>query len=238
MPAARLAAPIVALLGFVGCGDGAAPARTPAPAAPAAAAPGPATPAAPAPAAATPVAPARPRATPEQLAGLANRDVPGFRRTSQRSGKSNAVVTFEGTTPNAQGFRPVVQVVLEHCTFCAALDVATWRANDNLRRTLSSVHLENPALVFEVDALDLLGHAGIGVWKESFVETKRASGTTRSSAHGLAAWFNDGVHQLMIDVSARGPALPGSLEELRRSMGRDEMEAAARAVFAAYADLF
>ncbi len=164
--------------------------------------------------------------------------MPGFGRTSQRSGKSNAVVTFEGKTPNAQGFRPTVQVIVEHCMFCTKLDVATWRTNPNLKRTLSTVHLENPALVFEVDALDLGGRTGIGVYKESFVTKKTATGTTRSSAHGLQAWFNDGVHQVILEVSTRGPGLPDSLEEMRQSMGRAEMEAAARAVFAAYADVF
>ena len=235
----RRAASLAALLLLAACGDEPvarkgtdAPvgADRPAPAAAGA-------PAAPVAPAAPPPAP-RARATPERLAALANREVPGFRRTSQRSGTSNAVVTFEGTTPNARGFRPTVQVILEHCAFCAPLDVATWRANPNLRNALPAVHLANPDLVFEVDALDLGGRTGIGVYHESFVETKRAGGTTRSSAHGLTAWFNDGVHQVMIEVSARGASLPPSAAALHASLDRAEMEAAARAVFGAYADVF
>lgn len=226
---------VVVLALLAACGDDPAPAAPAAPTPIAPAAPAAAAPRADAPA---PAPAARERLTPEQLAALSTRDVPGFRRTSQRSGKSNAVVTFEGTTPNAQGFRPTVQVIVEHCAFCAKIDVEAWRANPNLRRTLSTVHLENPALVFEVDALDLGGRAGIGVYKESFVAKKTATGTTRSSAHGLQAWFNDGVHQVMLEVATRGPGLPDSLEALRESMGRAEMEAAARAVFAAYADVF
>lgn len=242
MPASLRRFPVVVLLALAACGDDPAP-RSAAPSSAPAAAPAPAARPADAGATARPDAPApapaaRARLTPEALAALATREVPGFRRTSQRSGKSNAVVTFEGTTANARGFRPTVQVIVEHCMFCTKLDVATWRANPNLKRTLSTVHLENPALVFEVDALDLGGRTGIGVYKESFVATKNATGTTRSSAHGLQAWFNDGVHQVMLEVSTRGPGLPDSLEEMRQSMSRAEMEAAARAVFTAYADVF
>ncbi|MBL9085863.1 MAG: hypothetical protein JNM10_01860 [Planctomycetia bacterium] len=244
MPASLRRFPVVVLLALAACGDDPAP-RSAAPSSAPEAAPAPAARPADAGATARPDAPApapapaaRARLTPEQLAALATREVPGFRRTSQRSGKSNAVVTFEGTTANARGFRPTVQVIVEHCMFCAKLDVAAWRANEHLKRTLSTVHLENPALVFEVDALDLGGRTGIGVYKESFVATKNATGTTRSSAHGLQAWFNDGTHQAMLEVSARGPALPDSLEAVRESMSRAEMEAAARAVFAAFADVF
>ncbi len=176
--------------------------------------------------------------TPAQLAALTTRDVPGFTRTSQRSGPGNVVTTFEAATLNAQGYRLLAHVLLEHCAFCAKPDVAAWRANPNLQRTLPAVHLENPALVFEVDGLDLAGRTGIAVYKESFVVTTTASGTTRAAAHGLQVWFNDGVHQVVIDVHGRGPALPDSLETLRASFSRAELEAAARAVFAAYADVF
>jgi len=182
--------------------------------------------------------PAKPQLTPVQFAALTTRDVPGFTRTAQRSGPGNAVTTFEGTTPNAQGYRLLAHVIVEHCTFCAKPDVAAWRANPNLRRTLPSAHLENPALVFEVDGLELAGRTGLAVYKESFVVTTNASGTTRAAAHGIIVWLSDGVHQLVIDVFGRGPARPGSIEEMRASLSRGEMEAAARAVFAAYADVF
>ncbi len=182
--------------------------------------------------------PARPRLSPERLAELSKTEIAGFQRTSERASKSNAMMTYEGTTPNAQGYRPTATVIIEPCAFCARMDLAEWRANPNLKRMLSSAHLENPALVFQVDELDLGGRKAIAVYKESFVETKTASGTSRSTAHGLDVWFNDGVHQVLIQVSPRGKTRAGSAEELRASLSRAEMEAAARALFAPFAEVF
>lgn len=187
---------------------------------------------------APPPPPAKPQLSPERLAELSKTEVAGFKRTSERSSKANANMTFEGTTPNAQGFHPFAMVLLEHCVFCSKLDLAEWRANPNLKRMLATAHVENPALVFQVDEIDLGGRKGIAIYKESFVETKNASGTSKSASHGLQVWFNDGAHQVMIEVSPRGAEMPGSLEALRTSMSRAEMETAAKALFAAFAPVF
>ncbi len=182
------------------------------------------------PASATPSA--KQQLSAERFAELSKTEVPGFTRTSERSSKSNATMTYEGKDPNAQGWHPSATVLVEHCVFCSKMDLAEWRANPNLKKLLSSAHAENPALVFQVDEIDLGGRKGIAIYKESFVETKNESGTSRSTAYGLQVWWNDGTHQVMIEVSPRGKPMAGSLEELRASLSRAEMEAAARALFA------
>lgn len=182
--------------------------------------------------------PARPLLPPERLAELSKTEVAGFKRTSERSSKSSATMTYEGATPNAQGWHAFATVMLEHCVFCSKMDLATWRANPNLKRLLSSAHAENPALVFQVDEIELGGRKGIAIYKESYVETKNASGTSKSTSYGLQVWFNDGTHQVMIDVSPRGKPMASSVEELRASLTRAEMEAAARALFAPFAPVF
>lgn len=186
----------------------------------------------------TPAVAGKAQMAPEKLAELSKTEVAGFQRTSERSSKSSATMTYEGTTPNAQGWHPFATVMVEHCVFCSKMDLATWRANPNLKKLLSSAHAENPALVFQVDEIDLGGRKGIAIYKESFVETKNASGTSKSTAYGLQVWFNDGTHQVMIEISPRGKPMASSVEELRASMSRAEMEAAARALFAPLAPVF
>lgn len=160
---------------------------------------------------------------------------PGARAT-----KSMANIYYKGSKPNAKEMVPFVSVMLMKCPMrCMDLAVDKAKANQNLKMNLPSIHKNNPKLVWDAFELDFGGKKGLGIYHRSFMPTADGKGT--ASAHGLMAFYHNGTYVIHLTISARGAKGYKSAKdekELEEQMSKDEMVAAARAVFGGFAGNF
>jgi hypothetical protein len=194
---------------------------------------------------ATPAATASSQAskpTSEELLTGVSGAVAGFTSSDIRSSAAGATALFTSTATTAGGANVLVLVNVSACDpfICSKLNPADYQsaeAQRALKSTLPSVHIENPALHWEFDAIQLApGKAGLFIYGLSYVETKDAAGgTTRASTNAYRAWFHDGRTLIAMDVFSRGGQSAKSTADLEKNMSRTDAEAAAKAVFAAIA---
>jgi hypothetical protein len=194
---------------------------------------------------ATPAATASSQAskpTSEELLTGVSGAVAGFTSSDIRSSAAGATALFTSTATTAGGANVLVLVNVSACDpfICSKLNPADYQsaeAQRALKSTLPSVHIENPALHWEFDAIQFApGKAGLFIYGLSYVETKDAAGgTTRASTNAYRAWFHDGRTLIAMDVFSRGGQSAKSTADLEKNMSRTDAEAAAKAVFAAIA---
>ena len=181
-----------------------------------------------------------PTRTAEQLLQVLAQNIPGFTTSDARAISGGAAATFTSAARTSDGSQVVVLVQVSGCDpfICGTLDPSTYQsaeAQRNLKSTLSTVHIENPALTWEFGTAELGPAAkGLYTYALSYVETKdSAGGTTRTSANSYRAWYHDGATLIVMEVSTRGGDFVRSAAELKQRMSRTEAEEAAKAVFAA-----
>lgn len=162
-------------------------------------------------------------------------DIPGFKRHDKTGPgmKTVAMSTYEQETANANGRKAFVMVTAQKCMMCQPMDVARWKANDNLKMMLSKAHKENPNLVWEVEALEAGGKTAITVYSRSFVVMNE--GKTKLTANGIDVHYNNGTNQLVMQISVRGGPPAKSEEELGTLYTKDEMLAVARTFLETFA---
>ena len=184
-------------------------------------------------------APAR-KLTPEQLQGLAGIDIDGFERRSGQVAHGKAQVVYQSREANASGVKASVWLAVGPCSLCFEMELAEWRARaDNLKRDLPRVHIDNPALVFDIDEREVAGKKLVTIYSLSFVEQERSDGRKNPlSSHRLVAFHHDGVNEITLRISGRATRSPSSLEELRTRFTKEEMLAALDAVLSKFAGAF
>src|SRR5262245_56509646 len=177
-----------------------------------------------------------------RLAGLAKTDVAGFARKGDRATSAAATPWYEALEANATGWRVVAVVTFRPCAQCKPLDLATWRGHEQeLRGVLPDAHRADPALVFDLFEVDLGSRLGIALEKRSVLAGREGSGDASSVVDGLSVFFNDGRDEIVLDLTARGPAdapAATSVADLVARVPRADYVRAARAVFAAFEPAF
>lgn len=163
---------------------------------------------------------------------LAALDVPGFKRISDRATKTMAMPSFEAEAANDKGKKAYVDVIAQGCVACMPLDVDKWKANENLKSMLPRIHIDNPELVWDVEAIEADGTKGIAIYKRSFVASE--DGKSKGAAHGVQVHYHNGVNQLVVTVSARGGSMANSAEELAAEFTKEEFLDAAKKFLAAF----
>lgn len=147
------------------------------------------------------------------------------------------MLRYDGA-PNPKGAYASVTVTLEPCSLCQPMDLGTWKANEWLRAGVPKPVAADPDLVFDLHEVALPGgRRAIGLYTEGIAPGPHEAGAYVPVAHGRQLWFNDAVNQIHVDVAAMG-ALPRTREEVRASMSRADLEAAALAVYGAFAGEF
>ena len=167
--------------------------------------------------------------------------VDGFElQPGARATKNMANLYYKGAKANAKEMVPFVAVTLMKCPIrCMDLEVDKAKANQNLKMNLPKIHKDNPKLVWDVFEIDFGGKKGLGIYNRSFMKTADGKGT--ATANGLMAFYHNGKHIIQFNVSARGAKEHKSAKdekELEEMMSKDEMVAAAKAVFAGFAGNF
>ena len=170
----------------------------------------------------------KPELSEARLAELAKVEIPGFKRIRGRSNESSVVLSYESEKPNSHGVKLIASVTIEHCWKCRPMDVDAWRASDDMKGLLAEVKMNHPdpALVFDIHSIDLGRYRGVGLYTEGFYE---GFGFTRYNA-----WWNNDVNEIGIGVMPELRFHPKSREEMRDSMPRNEMDAAVKAIYAAF----
>ena len=168
---------------------------------------------------------------------LVETEVEGFERGHTNVMGSLATIFYTATEANAHGRTANVQLTVGGCTGCLPMEAAAFEGRkENLMMMLSKAHKENPDLVFEIAEADFDGRKVIFTHSLSYVERTTEHGTSRSTSNGVNVFHNNGVNQLLLQVSGRGKGMASSIDELRTQFTREEMLAAARKVFAAFVD--
>lgn len=182
------------------------------------------------------------KATPtsEELEKIVHVEVPGFTALDPRTTPLGATVVYRSDATTAGDANVQVLVTVAACDpfICSKLDPNLYsspEAQRNLKSNLSTVHIENPNLKWDFGQVDLSPSAkGLYTYALSYVESKDSSGgTSRASANGYHAWYNDGRTYISLEVFARGGDSPRSVAEVEGGMSKAEAEKAASDVFAA-----
>lgn len=187
------------------------------------------------------------KATPttEELEKIVNVEVPGFTALDPKATPFGATVVYRSEAKTAGEANVQVLVSVAACDpfICSKLDPDVYsspEAQRNLKSSLSTVHIENPDLQWDFGQVDLSPSAkGLYTYALSYVESKDSSGgTSRASANGYHAWYNDGRTYVSLEVFARGGSSPRSIAEVEGEMSRAEAEKAANDIFAALEPAF
>jgi len=171
---------------------------------------------------------------------LVKTEVPGFEVSMPNVMGSFASMWLQGTEANAGGFVASAQVSIQECMACQPMKLDVWQKNaENLKAMLPRIHIDNPALVWEMFEIPLDDtHTAIGVYSASMVKEENS----KASALGLDVFYNDGTNMMTIQVSARpkegGPGSADDLAGLQAQMTKDEFVAAAKKIFAPFASTF
>ncbi len=158
--------------------------------------------------------------------------VPGFTQTTKVVRKNMAQISYKSEKPNAQGKSIGLFIMAQPCVMCRKLDLAKWKANENLKMMLPKAHKDNPELVWEVESLEAGGVTGIYTYRLSF--TKGADGKRKSSSHGVTLYYNNGTNMVTVMVTGKR-VFAKSLDELKTLITKEELVAAAKAALGAFA---
>ncbi len=168
-----------------------------------------------------------------QFKQLMNLTVDGFDSVpGGRASKGQATFYLQGKEKNQQGRYPFVMITVANCFGCGMqpMEKTAWeKKKDNLMMMLPKIHKENPALVFEIDELDIDGTRVITIFNLSFV--KQESGAAASS--GLNLHYNNGKRMVTLMISSRKKpfSMAKSLDELKQQYSKAEYIAVARQIF-------
>lgn len=138
--------------------------------------------------------------------------------------------------PRDNGVKLQLEVAYSACDsfICPKLDLAAAKANqDNLKKNLPPIALENPDLVHEVFELDAGGQKALAVYTLYWSAKKTADGgTSKSHANSIDVTWHDDTQ--LVTVKAR--AIDFGAEDqakLAERTPRAELEAAAKAALEA-----
>jgi hypothetical protein len=150
------------------------------------------------------------------------------------SGMGSRIALQAPEKPN--GAKLGVEVTYSACDpiICPKLDLASVKANqDNMKRMLPPIALENPELVHEIFELDVAGDKVIGVYTLHLSAKKTSDGgTSKSSANSIDLTWHDNTNLLMVKARATDWGAE-SQAQLAERTPRPELEALARSAFEA-----
>lgn len=138
--------------------------------------------------------------------------------------------------PRDNGVKVQLEVAYSACDsfICPKLDLASVKANqDNLKRNLPPIALENPDLVHEVFEMDVSGQKAIAIYTLYWSAKKTADGgTSKSHANSVDLTWHDGAQ--LVTVKARATDWSAENQaQLAERTPRAELEAAAKAALEA-----
>lgn len=163
---------------------------------------------------------------------LSELDVPGFKRIEGgQPMKGMAMPNYEQETANDNGRKAFVMVNAQKCMMCQPMDLAKWKANENLKAMLPSIHKNNPNLVWDVEEIEAGGVKAISVYERSFVKDDK----TTATSNGMTVYYNNGKNMLTIQISVRGGPPAKDEAELETLYPKDQMVAVAKTFLAAFA---
>lgn len=169
---------------------------------------------------------------------IAETRIEGFEAQASPPQKTSATVYYTSNEELPSGQKVGVSATVQKCELCQKMDVAAWKANDNLKSMLSKASIEDPELVWEVDEVDLGGKKGIYTYALAWSESE--DGKSRGGANGYNIWYNDGTNQIWMQTGCRGGFGPDVTDEAsyEASCPREKQLEAARQVFAGFAKYF
>lgn len=159
----------------------------------------------------------------------------GWTKGMKNASADGFMVTFQGPE-NAHEVKQKVTITAMPCSpvVCTKLEASAWKANaDQLKTKLSKELAESEGLVFDIADATVDGKAAVAVYTAAYVEkATEDGGTSRSSANTYDLYWHNG--KVVVVVSA-SPGYSGakSLEEVKTTMTREELEKAATAAMSA-----
>jgi hypothetical protein len=163
---------------------------------------------------------------------LSKLEIPGFKRLEQKTKSLMGVVSYYTGKKNAKGFHPFMWVILNECVFCSRKkmgDMKAWKKmQPNLNMMMSKSNKNNPNLVNKLEEMTLGNVKAMTLYTKSFVKT----GSSTTSHHGLDVFYNNGINEIIIKVTARSKPYKSrkSLKDVEESLTKDEMIKAATAM--------
>lgn len=138
--------------------------------------------------------------------------------------------------PKDNGVKLQLEVAYSACDsfICPKLDLASVKANqDNLKRNLPTMALENPDLVHEIFEMEVGGEKIVAIYTLHLTAKKTPDGgTSKSSANSIDLTWHDGAQ--LVTVKARATDWGAeSQAQLAERTPRAELEAAAKAALLA-----
>lgn len=138
--------------------------------------------------------------------------------------------------PRDNGVKVQLEVAYSACDsfICPKLDLASVKANqDNLKRNLPTMALENPDLVHEIFEMEVGGEKVVGIYTLHLTARKTPDGgTSKSSANSVDLTWHDGTQ--LVTVKARATDWGAENQaQLAERTPRAELEAAAKAALEA-----
>jgi hypothetical protein len=171
-------------------------------------------------------------------AAISETRIEGFEAQASPPQKTSATVYYTAKDKLESGQQLKVSATVQKCVMCQKMDLAAWKANENLKSMLSKASKEDPELVWEVEEVDLGGKKGIYTYALAYNVSE--DGKSRSGTNGYNIWYNDGINQIWLQTMCHGGFGPDITDEAsyEAACPREAQLEAAKQVFAAFATYF
>lgn len=184
--------------------------------------------------------PKRDPLTEEQVIALSKRTVEGFTGSVNSANAQRFTMQFRSEARTAGGAKLFVMAKITPCDAMTCFALSP-KHNMNLmhaeqaRKSLVDQGYVDP--VYDVYFLKLAdGVKANAHWSLAYKSSEDGKGS--SSVQLLTARYTDKSHEITLHVNAYEGGSVKSLDDLKKRMTREEAEAALKAVFAVYADVF